>query len=224
MRSCLHFLVDSELERARYKVFNYAVETLNETIVKEKLDYFFNKATVNLPFRIILKEKEDGGFRYFNAHENSTLLDRFKPVCTHDDLAKLKDLLKKTDVMQSCSRERMNTKWRFYKLTNLTVFAASLKDVPMGARTQSYPNLCSKITQSTVSILKRTQDNQKMTTCVFSVLLISTCTEINDEEKIWKLFSLFINKMDGLNADQFQGVHMNDILFVEDLLIPNILL
>ena len=41
--SCQHFLVDSELERARHKVFNYAVKTLNETIVNEKLDNFFNK-------------------------------------------------------------------------------------------------------------------------------------------------------------------------------------
>ena len=37
LRSCQHFLVDSELERARHKVLNYAVETLNETIVNEKL-------------------------------------------------------------------------------------------------------------------------------------------------------------------------------------------
>ena len=42
LRSCQQFLVDSELERARHKVFNYAVETLNETIVNEKLDHFFN--------------------------------------------------------------------------------------------------------------------------------------------------------------------------------------
>ena len=30
--------------------------------------------------------------------------------------------------------------------------------------------------------------------------------------------------MEGLSADQFQGIHMNDILFVEDLLTLNILL
>ena len=30
LRSCHHFRVDSELERARHKVFNYAVETVNE--------------------------------------------------------------------------------------------------------------------------------------------------------------------------------------------------
>ena len=40
VRSCQHFLVDSELERARHKVFNHAVKTLNETIVNKKLDLF----------------------------------------------------------------------------------------------------------------------------------------------------------------------------------------
>ena len=134
--SCQHFLVDSELERTRHKVFNYVVETFNETIVNEKLNPFFNNlncaAKVNLAFGFILKILEDGGFRYFYVHENKTLLDRSKFVCTHDDLAKLKDFLNKTDVIESCSRERMNTKRRFYKLINLTVLAALLKDVPMG--------------------------------------------------------------------------------------------
>ena len=132
--SCQHFLVDSELETARHKVFNYAVETPNETIVNEKLDHFFNilkcAAKVNLAFCFILKNIEDGGFRYFYAHENNTLLDRSKLVCTHDDLVKWKDFLNKTDLIDFCSRERMNTKCRFYKLTDLSVFAALLKDVP----------------------------------------------------------------------------------------------
>ena len=42
LRSCLHFLDDSKLERRRHKVFNYAVQTLNGTIVNYKLDYFFS--------------------------------------------------------------------------------------------------------------------------------------------------------------------------------------
>ena len=100
-RSCQLILVDSELERARRKVFNYAVETLNETVVNEKLDHFFNylkcAAKMNLAFGFILKNIEDGGFRYFYAHGNNTLPDRSKLVCTHDDLAKLKDFLNRTD-------------------------------------------------------------------------------------------------------------------------------
>ena len=84
LRSCQHFLVDSELERARNKVFNYAVETLNETIVNEKLDPSLNNlkcaAKVNLACGFILKNIEDGGFRCFHEHKNNTLLDRSKLV------------------------------------------------------------------------------------------------------------------------------------------------
>ena len=99
LSSCQHFLVDSEHDRARVKVFKYAVETLNETIVIEKLDKFFNNfkraPKVNLAFALILKNIEEGGFRYFYAHENNTLLDRSKLVCSQDDFAKLKDFLNK---------------------------------------------------------------------------------------------------------------------------------
>ena len=42
LRSCQHFLMDSELDRTRHKVFNYAAETLRETIINEELDHFFN--------------------------------------------------------------------------------------------------------------------------------------------------------------------------------------
>ena len=44
------------------------------------------------------------------------------------------------------------------------------------------------------------------------------------EEQISKLFTLFINKVDGLRPNQFQGVHMTDIPTVEVLLTLNILL
>ena len=43
LRSCQHFVVDSVLERAIHKVFNYAVETVNEANVNEKLYFFFQQ-------------------------------------------------------------------------------------------------------------------------------------------------------------------------------------
>ena len=191
LRSCQHFLVDSEFERARHNVFIYAVETLNETIVNEKLDHFFNNlkcaAKVNLAFGFILKNLEDGGFRYFYAHENNTLLDRSKLVCTHDDLAKLKDFLNQTDVKESCSQERTNTKWRFYKLTNLAVLAALLKDVPMGWKNAVYPNLYSEMVQSTVSRLKKVQENHITTTCASFVRLLSLCMALKHWKKNFKI-------------------------------------
>ena len=144
LRSCQPFLVGSELERARHKYFNYAVETLNETIVNEKVDRFFNNlkcaAKGNLAIDFISKNIAVGGFRYFYAHENNTLLDRSNHVFTDDDLAKVKAFPNKTDVIRSCSRKRLSTNWRFCKLTNFTVFAALPKDVIMGWKDAVLPD------------------------------------------------------------------------------------
>ena len=229
LRSCQHFLVDSELERARHKVFNYTVETLNETIVNEKLDHFFNNlkcaAKVNLAFGFILKNIEDGGFKYFYAHGNNTLLDRSKLVCTHDDLAKLKDFLNKTDVIETCSRERMNTKWRFYKLTNLSVFAALLKDVPLGCQNAVLPEpLLKNHTINCLTYGENTRQPYNHNLCLFRALALHMHGNQRLEEETSQIFNSFINKMDGFSPNQFKGVHMNDIPIVEDLLALNILL
>ena len=229
LRSCQLFLVDSELERARHKVFIYAVETLNGTIVNEKFDHFFNNlkcaAKVNLGSGFILKKIEDGGFRYFYAHENNTLLDRSKTVCTRDDLAKMKDFLNKTDAIESCSRERINTKWRFYKLTNLTVFAALLKDVPMGSKNAVLPEpLLRNGRINCLTYEENTRQPYNDNLCLFRALARHLPGTQRLEEETSKLFNFSINKMDGLNPNQFQTVHMNDIPTVEDLLTLNILL
>ena len=222
LRSCQHFLVDSELQRARHKVFNYAVETLNETIVNEKLDQFFNNLKCALKMNLAL---EDVWFRYFYAHENNTLLDRSRIVCTHDKLAKLKNFINKTDVIESCSREIMIKKRRFYKLTNLTVFAALLKDVPMGCKNAFFPELLPK--NHTINCLtyeENTRQPYKDNLCLFRMLALHLHGTQRLEEETSKLCNLFINKMDGLSPNHFQGVHMNDTPTVEDLLTLNILL
>ena len=77
LRSGRHFLLDSELERARNNVFKHAVENLNETIVSEKLDWFFNilkcAAKKDLAFELFFKNVEDGGFRCLYIHKETTL-------------------------------------------------------------------------------------------------------------------------------------------------------
>ena len=206
LRSCQHFLVDSELERARHKVFNYAMETLNGTIVNEKLDHFLNnlKCAAKVAFGFILKNIEDGGFRYFYSHENNTLLDRSKLACTHDDLAKLKYFLNKTDVIDSCNQERKNTKWRFYKLTNLTVFVALLKDVPMGCKNAVLPEpLLKNHTINCLTFEENTRQPYNDKFCLFRALALHLHGTQRLEVETSKLFNLFINIMDGLSPNQF---------------------
>ena len=40
--------------------------------------------------------------------------------------------MEKIDIVEQCTQERQNTKWRFKLITNVTIFAALLKNIPMG--------------------------------------------------------------------------------------------
>ena len=61
-------------------------------------------------------------------------------MATREDLSRIKLLLSNTDVIESCTREKANTKWNFYKVTNVTFSAALLKEVPMGCKIGILPD------------------------------------------------------------------------------------
>ena len=80
LQSCRHFLVDSEKQKRRHIVFNFAVNNLTGQVIEEKLDRVLDKlkcvAKSKSALGFILKKIEDGKFRYFYAHENNTLLEQ----------------------------------------------------------------------------------------------------------------------------------------------------
>ena len=138
LESCKHFLTGTVMENGRHRVFNLAMSSFDISLLNDKLDHVFKElkcaAKVNFAFGLVLKNFEDGMCRYFYTHENKTIMERAKLVCTQADMTNLKDRMQKMDIVDICTRERANTKWKFYKLTNLTIFASLLKDVPMGWR------------------------------------------------------------------------------------------
>ena len=64
-----YFLVDSELEKGRHRVFNFTMSIFDNSLINKKLDLVFNglkcAAKVNLAFGFVLKNVEDGSCRYF---------------------------------------------------------------------------------------------------------------------------------------------------------------
>ena len=105
--ACQPFLVDTEMENGRHKVFNFQMSKLDTKIINEKLEEVFNKldsaAKINIALRFVLQNTETGEYRYFDAHE------------------------------------RQNTKWRFKLIINVTIFAALLKNIPMGCQDSVLP-------------------------------------------------------------------------------------
>ena len=80
LQACQHFLVDSELEKGRHRVFTFAMSTFDNSLVNKKLDLVVKElkcaAKVNLAFGFVLKNVNDGSCRYFYAHENNTVMER----------------------------------------------------------------------------------------------------------------------------------------------------
>ena len=119
----------------------------------------------------------------------------------------------------------MNTNWRFYKLTNLTVFDALLKAVHMGCKNAVLPKpLLRNGTINCLTFEESTRQPYNDNLCLFRALALHLHGTQRLEGETSKYSNSFVNKMDGLSPNKFQGVHMNDIPIVEDLLTLNILL
>ena len=227
LQSCRHFLVDSEIQKGRHSVFNFAVNNLTAQFIEEKLDRVLDElkcvAKLNLAPGFILKNIEDGKFRYFHAHENNTLLEQSKLVSNKDNMATLKEISKKTDVIESCTKERSNTKWKFFKLTNLTIFAALLRDIPMGCKDVVLPeSLLKNHTVNCLTYEQNTKKPYKDNLCLFRALALHLHGNERLEEETSKLFNLFLVNSTNPDPSKFQGVCMDDIPSVEDLVGINI--
>ena len=223
MESCKHFLTDSEMESGRHRVFNFAMSSFDFSSLNDKLDYEFKElkcaAKVNLAFGLILTNIEYGMCKYFYSHENNTIMERPKLVCTQADMTNLKDRMQKMDIVDLCTRERNDTKWKFYKLTKLTIFASLLKDVPMGCKDTVLPEPLLKNHKVKCPIFERnTRQPYKNNLCLFRALALHLHGNEKLEEETSKNFNLFLNNCGEGDSSKFQGVHMTDIPKVEEML------
>ena len=198
-------------------------------LLNDKLDYVFKElksaAKANLAFGFVLKNIENGMCRYFYAHENNTVMERSKLVCTPDDITNLKDKSHKMDIVDLCTRERTNTNWKFYKLTNLKVFAAQLKNVPMGCNDTVLPEpLLRKCNVNCLTFERKTWQPYDDNLCLFRALALRLHGNEKLEEETSKTFKLFLNICGEADPSTFQGFHMTDIPKVEEMLQLNIFL
>ena len=181
-------------------------------------------AKLNFAFGFVLKDV-DGICRYYYAHENNTLMERSKLVATKEDLVKIKNVLSNTDVVEACSKEREPTKWKFYKLTNVTVFAALLREVPVVFKDAILTeSLTKSYTVNCPTCEERIRKPYNENLWLFRALALHLHGNGGLEEENSKMFNLFLERLGGPDPLSFQGVRMNDLPIVEDLVQLNIFL
>ena len=169
-------------------------------------------AKVNLAFGFVLKNFEDGLCTYFYTHENNTVMERSKPVCTPNDIANLREKLQKMDTIDLCTRGRDNTKGKFYKLNYRTVFAALLKDIPMGCKdTVLLEPLLRNCNVNCLTFERNTGQPYNDNLCLFRALALYLHGNEKLEEEVSKIFNLFLNNSGQGDVSKLQGVHLNDL-------------
>ena len=118
------------------KVFNFQMSKLDTKITNEELNEVFNKlnsaAIINITLGFVLQNIATGEYQYFYAHKNNTFFERFHLFCTKEDLITIQGEVEVFDIVKQCTQERQNTKWRFKLITNVTIVAALLKNIPIG--------------------------------------------------------------------------------------------
>ena len=199
LETCKHFLVDSEIDNGRHRVFNCAREILDAHTLSHKVDTVFEKlkcaAKLNLSLGFVLKNSEDGTCRYYYAHENNTMMEQSKLAATKEELVKIKSVLSNTDVMEACTKERTNLRWKFNQHTNVKVFAALLREIPMECKDAVLPEpLTINHTVNCLTYEENTIKPNIENLCPFRVLTLHLHGNWGDEEETSKMFTVFLGK------------------------------
>ena len=189
--------------------------------MKEVFEKLNCAAKVNLALGFILRNVDTDEYRYFYAHENNTFFEKSHLLCSKGDLVSLQDRIEKMDLVETCAQERENTKWRFALTTNVTIFCALLKSIPMGCIDAVLPEQLLRRPDVNCLVSNGYGETYKDYLCLFRAIAVHLCGSSELETNAKNLFSAFLHES-GQDAINFRGVSIDHLVFVEDAIKHNI--
>ena len=119
-------------------------------------------------------------------------------------MTNLKDKKQKMDIVDIFTRERTNTKWKFYKLTNLTIFASLLEDEPMVCKDTVLPGpLLGNCKVECLTFERNTLQPYIDNLCLFRELALHLHGNKKLEEEVSKTLNFFLNNSEGRDVSNF---------------------
>ena len=224
MSACQHFLVDTEME-ITFHLCNFQMSKLDSKNINEKLEEVFNKlesaTKINIALGFVLRNVKTGEYRFYYAHENNTLFEKTHLLSTKADLIEIQGKVEKFDIVEQCTQERLNIKWRFKLITNVTIFAALLKNIPMECPDSVLPELLPRQTQVNFLLSNKDKQPYKDHLCLFRALTLYLHGHSNLDAHTSQLFTEFISES-GYDPKNFHGVSIENLSLVEGKVERNI--
>ncbi len=225
-----HFLRDYVLHQKHQTIFNFRMSDNTHESLNRHLDTVYNSldcaAKLNISFGFILKNIDDDiGFRYFHAHTNNTVFDKPVMVATPGDMDFMKDRLDGEDFFEHMTRERPDTKWRFYKVTNVSVIATMMHDVHLGCKNTNLPEFLTRNNRITTLLRNpETREPYNDNLCMIRGVAmhklgpdsdgrVTKSTALNSRTK--DLFKEYMASFPDKDPSRFRGVRHADIPVLE---------
>ena len=149
------------------------------------------------------------------------MFEKLHVICTKADLISIQREFEKFDIVEQCTQERQNTKWRFKLILNVTIFAALLKHIPMGCPDSVLPEPLLRHKQVNCLLLDKDKQPYKYHLCLIRALSMYLHGHINLDFNASQLFTEFLSKS-GYDPKNFHGVSIDDLPVVEGIVEPNI--
>ena len=163
-------------------------------------------AKVNLALGFILRNVETNDYRYYYPHENNLLLDKAFLLSNRNDLLVLQNKIEK-----------------FTVITNVTVFAALLTNIPMGCTDTPLPEPLLRNPEVNCLVSNGHDEPYNDSLCLFRAIAIHLFGSIDVEPNATKIFHNFVFAS-GCDPEHFAGVSFDQIPIIEDLIKQNIFL
>ena len=225
LSACQNFFDDIEMENERHQVFNFKLSKLDPHEINKKLKEVFEKincaAKVNLALGFILRNVDTDEYLYLYAHENNTFFEKSHLLYSKGHLVSLQDRIEKMDLVETCAQERENTKWRFAMTTNVTIFCALLKSIPMGCIDADLPEQLLRQSDMNCLVSNSYGETYKDYLCLFRARAIHLYGSSELETDAKYLLSAFLHES-GHDAINFRGVSIDHLVLVENAIKHNI--
>ena len=190
-----------------------------DTIISEITDIAQRETRafkVQFSFGFILRHVDTGDFRYFIPDRNETVLNRPFFISTMADVEKLRRELEALDLMHHLLKNRKDTKWKLFFLSNMKIYIFKTSYLLGNAHT-ILPDYIEKH-QSIHALTKNRKGNRyDDNLCAFRCLALQMGRRNKLEETAKKNFQKFMAymKTEDITPKEYPGIPQHEIHHLE---------
>ncbi|XP_038066265.1 uncharacterized protein LOC119736293 [Patiria miniata] len=180
------------------------------------------RVKINLSSGFILRHSETGQLRYFHASQNNArLFPTPETIATEQDMDRVRERVRETDVLQYGILRRPDTKWTVAATTNVMVYVNKMPQFPIGSPVEKLPPYVVNNLGLT-NLLRNTNTGNTFDDnfCFFRCLAVHRGTNSHSTEKA--VHHLVETYRQAAGKDRVDGITLDELAIAEVVFEVNV--